>query len=83
MCARPSSSVIFIDKLHEIFGDSSLISTIEYSTHGSIAVENTNDAREVACDKPEAQAKPIVPPNVDNGLTMDLEIKIVGLNIYE
>ncbi len=24
-----------------------------------------------------------VPPNVDNGLTMDLEIKVVGLNIYE
>ena len=43
--------------------NSSLISTIEYPSAESIAVENTNDAGEVACHKPEVQAKPIVPPS--------------------
>ena len=34
-----------------------------YYSAGSIAVENANDAGEVACNKPEAQAKRIVPPS--------------------
>src|SRR5271165_6141261 len=34
---------------------------VSYYSAGSIGVENANDAGEVACDKPEAQAKPIVP----------------------
>ena len=42
-----------------IIRDSSLISTISYSNAGSIAVENTSNAGEVACNKPEAQAKGI------------------------
>jgi hypothetical protein len=45
--------------MEQVFGDSSLISTISYSSAGSIAVENTNDAGEVACNKPEAEAKGI------------------------
>ena len=48
--------------------DSSLISTISYSSAGSIAVENTNDAGEVACNKPEAPAKGIERYAFENAL---------------
>ena len=52
----------------ELMGDSSLISTISYSSAGSIAVENTNDAGEVACHKPEAEAKGIERDAFENAL---------------
>ena len=48
--------------------NSSLISTIEYSSAESIAVENTNDAGEVACNKPEAPAKGIEQYAFENAL---------------
>ena len=58
--------------------ESSLISTISYSSAGSIAVENTNDAREVACDKPEAQAKGIERDAFENALR--LRFRLVSPN---